>query len=50
MLKLTEPFPDIVLLYSHQEKEINDYGMLFFENHFDIVNSSTELLKMPGKH
>jgi hypothetical protein len=40
---------DIALLHSQQEKEINDYGKLLFENHFDIVNGSAEMLKQAWK-
>lgn len=36
---------DISYIHDHQESEIQDYGKLLFENHFDIVNGTTELLK-----
>ena len=40
---------DIALLYSQREKEINDYGKVIFEIHFDCVNGSAELLKQAWK-
>ncbi|MGD9535084.1 MAG: hypothetical protein AB7V56_15120 [Candidatus Nitrosocosmicus sp.] len=40
---------DIALIHNQQENEINDYGKLLFEVHFDIVNGSTELLKQAWK-
>ncbi len=36
---------DVACLYNQQEKGVNDYGKLLYENHFNIVNGSTELLK-----
>lgn len=40
---------DVAFLHNQREKEISDYGKLLFENHFDIVNGSTELLKQAWK-
>ncbi|MDR4492306.1 MAG: hypothetical protein R2685_15640 [Candidatus Nitrosocosmicus sp.] len=40
---------DIAFLHNQRENEINNYGKLLFENHFDIVNGSTELLKQAWK-
>ena len=40
---------DIALLYSQREKQIDDYGKLIFEKHFDFVNGSAELLKQAWK-
>lgn len=40
---------DTAFLHNKREKEIGDYGKLLFENHFDIVNGSTELLKQAWK-
>lgn len=40
---------DTAFLHNQREKEISDYGKLLFENHFDIVNGSSELLKQAWK-
>jgi predicted transcriptional regulator len=51
MLHVSQPTisRDTALLHNQREKEISDYGKLLFENHFDIVNGSTELLKQAWK-
>lgn len=40
---------DIAFFHNQREKEIGDYGKLLFENHFDIVKWSAELLKQAWK-